>query len=92
MLEELGRGDDVSHFENRYISRDGSVRWLEWNVRPAPAEGLLYAGARDVTDRRHAEEAVRRAQASLETSRDELRVLVDEQTRCDGWRRSSPEA
>jgi PAS domain S-box-containing protein len=80
VLEELGRGEDVNHFENRYISRDGSVRWLEWNVRPAPAEGLVYAGARDVTDRRRAEEQVLRAQASLEASRDELRVLVDEQT------------
>jgi PAS domain S-box-containing protein len=80
VLDQLRRGDDVSPFENRYISNDGSVRSLEWNVRPAPAEGLVYAGARDVTDRRRAEEEVRRAQASLEASRDELSVLVDEQT------------
>ena len=69
ILEQLRAGDDVRHFENRYISKDGSVRWLEWNVRPAPAEGLVYAGARDVTDRRSAEEEVRRAQASLEAAR-----------------------
>jgi PAS domain S-box-containing protein len=79
VLDALGRDADVSQFENRFISRDGGIRWLEWRVRPVPAEGVVYAGARDVTDRRRAELRAQRAQRALEASRDELRVLADEQ-------------
>lgn len=79
LLDALGHGADVNRFENRFISRDGGIRWLEWNVRPVPAEGVVYAGARDVTDRRRAEHRAQRAQHMLEASRDELRVLADEQ-------------
>ena len=79
VLAALGRGAEVSQFENRFISRDGGIRWLEWNVRPVQAEGVVYAGARDVTDRRLAEQRAQRAQHMLEASRDELRVLADEQ-------------
>lgn len=46
----------VSGFENRYRCKDGTYRWLEWSS--VPAGNLLYAAARDVTERRLAEEAL----------------------------------
>jgi PAS domain S-box-containing protein len=79
-MEALGRGDEVVRFENRYLCKDGSVRWLQWSTRPVLEEGLLYAAARDVTDRRRAEEALRAAQRMVEDSRDELRLLAEEQS------------
>ena len=42
------------HFENRYRCKDGTYRWLEWSS--APAGNLIYAAARDVTERKRAEE------------------------------------
>jgi PAS domain S-box-containing protein len=78
-LEALGRGEEVVHFENRFRRSDGQLSWLEWNVRPAPKEGLVYAAARDVTARRRAEEELQHAKRAVEVSRDELRVLADEQ-------------
>jgi PAS domain S-box-containing protein len=78
-LEPLARGEEVAQFENRYVRSDGSDRWLEWSTRPLPDEGLVYAAGRDVTDRRRAEEELRHAQRIVESSRDELRVLADEQ-------------
>jgi PAS domain S-box-containing protein len=78
-LDVLARGNEVAQFENRYVRSDGSERWLEWSTRPVPDEGLVYAAGRDVTDRRRAEDELRRAQRMVETSRDELRVLADEQ-------------
>jgi PAS domain S-box-containing protein len=53
-LDGLARGESVVQFENRYVHRDGSVRWLQWNVHPVPDEGLVYAAARDITDSRRA--------------------------------------
>jgi len=79
VYEALLHGRDVSRFENRYIRRDGSECWLEWNVRPGPGERVMYGAARDVTERRRSEEQVRQAQAALKASRDQLRRLADEQ-------------
>ena len=39
----------VIYFENRYRCKDGTYRWLEW--RSAPAGNLIYAAARDITER-----------------------------------------
>ena len=65
--EALARGDEVVHFENRYMRSDGSTCWLQWSARPEPDEGLIYAAARDVTDPRRAaaEQAALRRVATL---------------------------
>ena len=44
-------------FENRYRTKDGSYRWLLWTARSSKADQRLYATARDITDRKRAEEA-----------------------------------
>jgi PAS domain S-box-containing protein len=44
-------------FENRYRTKDGSYRWLLWTSRSSKADQRLYATARDITDRKRAEEA-----------------------------------
>jgi PAS domain S-box-containing protein len=49
----------VYTFENRYRSKDGTYRWLEWSS--SPAGKLIYAAARDITERKQAEEALRKA-------------------------------
>ncbi|HEY9788639.1 MAG TPA: PAS domain S-box protein, partial [Candidatus Obscuribacterales bacterium] len=53
--EKLFRGGYVQFFENRYICKDGSVKWLLWSATSRPEEGLIYAVAHDVTARRQAE-------------------------------------
>ncbi|WCB95459.1 hypothetical protein DSM104299_04204 [Baekduia alba] len=72
-------GETVLQFENRFLRADGSACWLQWSVRPMPAEGVMYAAGRDVTERRRTQDELRRAQRLVEASRDELRVLADEQ-------------
>ena len=61
-LGVLAGGGALHQFENRYVCRDGSVRWLQWNTRPATTEGLVAAAARDITDsvRRRDQAALRR--------------------------------
>ncbi|MGM0575056.1 MAG: PAS domain S-box protein [Myxococcota bacterium] len=50
----LREGRPVRGFENRYRARDGSWRWLSWTVT-VPVDGLMYAVARDVTERKREE-------------------------------------
>ncbi len=51
---QLGEGKAVLRFENRYLCKDGSYRWLDWRSVPALGEGLIYGIARDVTEERAA--------------------------------------
>jgi PAS domain S-box-containing protein len=64
---ELARGRDVIEFENRYLRKDGAVRWLEWSARSVPGEAVIFAAARDVTERKQleAEQAALRHVATL---------------------------
>jgi PAS domain S-box-containing protein len=52
---------ETINFKNRYRTKDGSYRWLEWNARSVPDERLIYAIARDNTAQVHAEEMAREA-------------------------------
>jgi len=47
--KQLGGGESVTYFENRYRCKDGSYRWLAWNSVPVTEEGFVYAVARDIT-------------------------------------------
>ena len=54
-LGALAAGDDLVAFENRALCKDGTHRWVEWQIAPDPGAGLIYAAGRDVTDRRRRE-------------------------------------
>lgn len=59
-LHEMARLDDKQdseNFQNRYRCKDGSYRWIEWRSS-APNSDFIYAVARDITDRKKAEEVL----------------------------------
>jgi PAS domain S-box-containing protein len=58
--DAIARGEPTVSFENRYVRKDGSVRVLDWTATPDVDNGLMYAVARDVTERRNAEAEVTR--------------------------------
>ncbi len=59
-MEKLASGAPTIYFENRYRHKDGSYRWLAWTS--VPAEGVVYAIARDVTEQKRTEEALRNSE------------------------------
>jgi PAS domain S-box-containing protein len=54
-MTALSQGKTTLAFENRYVRKDGSPRVLEWTSASVVEDGLTYAVARDVTERRRAE-------------------------------------
>jgi PAS domain S-box-containing protein len=53
---QLKGGASVAQFENRYRTRDGRWKWLSWSALAVPEERLVYAVARDVTERHRRDE------------------------------------
>jgi PAS fold len=62
-------GAQALAFENRYLCKDGSYRWLHWNAASDSAEQVIYSVARDITASKQAaeerEQLVRELQAAL---------------------------
>jgi PAS domain S-box-containing protein len=67
---KLGVGRQVINFENRYRAKDGTYRWLEWCSVPYPNEQVIYAAARDITERKEAKETIARYSRDLKAARE----------------------
>jgi PAS domain S-box-containing protein len=63
-------GERVLHFENRYRHKDGTWRVLAW--KSMPADGFMYATARDVTAEKLLQQSVLDAKQAAEAANREL--------------------
>jgi diguanylate cyclase (GGDEF)-like protein/PAS domain S-box-containing protein len=57
-IGELTAGGGTVDFVNRYETRGGSWCWFHWSAIVAPDEELIYASARDITERKRVEAAL----------------------------------
>ena len=64
IMEQRQRGF-TDNFANRYICKDGSVKWLSWRVNYSKDDKIAYATARDITDNKKAGEALRESENRL---------------------------
>jgi PAS domain S-box-containing protein len=63
----IADGVSIESFENRCRRKDGNVAWIEWKTRYLPEEGVMYCVARDITERKRAEKAVRESEELVRT-------------------------
>ena len=74
----MRENDTLSGFESRTYRKDGTIIWIAENcraVRDGQGKLLYYEGTvEDITERKRAEEQIRRATAELSRSREELRL------------------
>lgn len=72
-LLKIANGEPAIQFKNRYRHRDGHFIWLEWTARAIISEGVIYAVARDISERvRFESEKIR-----MESDRLRLSEIVD---------------
>lgn len=60
-IADLSSQKEVLNFTNRYRHKDGTYRWIEW--RSYPRGNMIYAAARDITERYLAAERTARLSA-----------------------------
>jgi len=91
-ISELASQQKVIDFVNRYRSKDGTYRWLQW--RSAPSGDLIIAAARDITEQKrfeeeqaqsfgHLEELVRERTKELERINEELTESIRERVKSE---------
>ena len=66
----MATGKDVVSFENRYLCKDGTYRWILWSATNSLEKRLYYAVGRDITRRKQAEKALEQEQNLLQTFMD----------------------
>jgi PAS domain S-box-containing protein len=67
----LVEGTTVVTFENRYLAKDGTWKWLSWNAVPQ-SDGSIYAVARDITLQKEDEKITQLLLRKLEQRNQEL--------------------
>jgi signal transduction histidine kinase len=78
---KLGQGaQEAVSFEARFRTRDGSYRWMLWNSMAGVDDDLIYAAARDITDRKQQDAALEAIDAELRVLSAELEVRVEQRT------------
>lgn len=55
---KLLNGNPLINFQNRYISKSGKVIWLDWTSIYFPDREMVFAIAKDVTERKLVEEEI----------------------------------
>jgi PAS domain S-box-containing protein len=74
----MASGVETSNFEVRLRARDGSYRWILWNLRGDPAARRIYGVGYDMTERRLVEEELIDArEAALQASQEKSRFLAN---------------
>lgn len=67
-VKVLEKGQEVTHFQNRYRHKDGHFLWFEWSAAASADGETIYAMARDVTQRRQEEVELREAKVAAESA------------------------
>lgn len=68
IADRLTHGETVMQVENRYVCKNGEIVWLEWTAQPSVEEGVTFAIARDITERKKADEKLLQVMAAVESS------------------------
>ncbi len=54
--EKLAKGETITYFENRLITKKGNVKWIAWTMTPSKEDNLIYGMGKDITDKKSLED------------------------------------
>lgn len=75
-MNTIRSGKAVSRFKNRYLTRDGEIRWFEWTTTSVDRDRAMYGIARDVTAEEALEKEIGRQQRQFKAMFEEAPVSM----------------
>jgi rsbT co-antagonist protein RsbR len=82
-IARVMQGNPISHYETRFLGKDGNYRWFAWTMSYDAGDELSYAIARDVTtyhaameERDRAIEEAQRIQGELERRQEQQQEAI----------------
>ncbi|MGV8945102.1 MAG: PAS domain S-box protein [Lutibacter sp.] len=76
-IEELQKGTSLVNFKNRWVHKNGDIKWLSWTAISDPSTGLLYAIARDITEQLQHEEEAQATLDELYENQQKLNMVLE---------------
>lgn len=76
-IEKLQKGTDLINFKNRWVCKDGTVKWLSWNATADKSTGTLYAVVRDITEELKLKEEEEKGINELYESQQKLNMVLE---------------
>jgi PAS domain S-box-containing protein len=73
---KLAAGLETIAFENRYRCKDGTYRWFLWSATADLEMQLIFASARDITERKRAEKEIREARGFLDSVVENIPLMI----------------
>lgn len=64
-FRKIASGIDSINFENRFLCKDGSWRWISWTIKSVPEKQRMYAVIRDVTEHKINEKTLQKSYSLL---------------------------
>ncbi|SEO63822.1 PAS domain S-box-containing protein [Mucilaginibacter gossypiicola] len=66
--ESIKKNNPLYNFENRYVTKSGEIVWLSWTSMPVKSQELVFAIAKNITDKKKLEEFSRTSLVSAQNS------------------------
>jgi PAS domain S-box-containing protein len=76
-IEQLKNSSSSIELKNRWLCKDGTIKWLSWTATPDLSTGLFYAVARDITTLVELENEQQNAINELYENEEKLRLIVE---------------
>jgi len=76
-MQVLTTGKTTFYFENRYITKSGKIKWLAWSCSPSVEDELIFAVAKNITEKKDLEVMLDKANQLARIGSWELNVEKD---------------
>lgn len=73
----LLNGEALINFENRYVTRDGEIIWLHWTSFYQPDKELVFAIAKEITQRKSVEKEIDEQYKKFKTLADHFKSRIE---------------
>jgi PAS domain S-box-containing protein len=77
VLEKHHKGESIVNFRTRFLCKDGTYKWLDWNSNMDVENGVFYSVGRNVTKLVQLEDEQQVAINDLYENEEKLRLIVE---------------